>query len=560
MVVLLSVVSSKGQELKMPEVERFEGEFWLPDNSDEKIHGDCVFLDNGRIELHLRGTFGDPWSGVLAEGADSYDRIIGRNATRYLTLEGCKQANGTTTHIGGVHTGPVVRKVMSVSRAYDGADFGSGEAARFFKAAIQVENLQMISGLNGITESHMLNEDQTGFRGLQISFETATLGPEPFAMGAISINDRYVYQAPSPSERVVRQHNEVVLEFNAPATASEIVRYATCLRDAVALATRRASDIISIHLFHEDAKTETKNGDLFTPIRYHWNQVRPSVEIDRSHKGFDPLFTIPSLGGVGTLGKLIMVLHRYEFANARIMSTIQNPPDYLEIKTMLRLFPLEAVFTEWSGPKPTAVEDYKSKLAFLVNQAGTPMQEVLDHHVQSWTNAAKSARNLEGHSNPAKFGDQFQNLYLHSEVALLLYTMVMLREAGAPAAAFDVLTRSSYYARLQYTLKSTPWTTIDIDVREPALRRLQSGTATVHVDRSRDELQNAVVGDVICFRHGSETALARLTGEIRRYRTADLAGDTAVRELGQSHAEAVSVAQSLGTVRKVEITPIKSFP
>jgi hypothetical protein len=544
----------------MAEIERFEGEFWLPDAPEEKIHGDCIFMDNGRIELHLRGTFGDPWAGFLGAGADSYDRVLGNTATRYLTLEGCREANGTTTNIGGIHTGPVVRKVMSVSRAFDGIAIENGEEARFFKAAIQVENLQMISGLNGITESPLRNEDQTGYRGLQLSFETATLGPKSFELGTISINDRYVLETPHPSERNVRQQNEVVLEFNTPATAAEIARYATCLRDVVSLATRRASDIISIHLFHEDARTETKNGDLFTPIRYYWKQVRPSAEIDRSLKGFDPLFTVPNLGGVGALGKLITVLDRHEFANARIMSTIQNPPEYLEVKTMLRLFPLEAVFAEWSGPKPTAIEDFKQKLAFLVEKAGAPMGEVLDHHVKSWANAAKSARNLEGHSNPAKYGDQHQNLYLHAEVALLLYTLIMLREVNAPATAFDAFTCSSHYAWLQHALKSTAWSSIDIEVDEPALRRLQGGTATVHVDRPRNELQNAVVGDVIRFRHGTETASARLSGVIKRYPAADLAGAAAIKDLGSSHPEALTVAQSLGKVRKVEIVPVKAFP
>ncbi|MEU6246137.1 hypothetical protein [Glycomyces sp. NPDC047010] len=541
----------------MVELDRFEGEFWLPEAPERKVHGDCIFKEDGRIELRLRGTFENPFNGFMLSGADSYDRILGASSSRYITLEGCRNTNGTTTTIGGVRPEPFVRKVMSVQRAYDGIELTGDEETRFFKAAIQVENLQLISGLNGFQERHLLNEGKTGIQGFELAVEVGTLGPEPFEHGTIAINDRYQLETPHPGERIVRQSHEIVLDFASPKTADDITQLATYLRDVVALATQRASGMISIHLFHEDAKTESPNGDVHIPIRYRWRQMKTSVDIDRTLKGFDPLFTISDLGGVGGLGRLVSVLARNDFANARIMSTIHQPPQFIEMKTMLRLFPLEAVFREWPGSDPDQVKDYKRQLTFLIQQAGDPMRNLLDQWTESWANAAKSARNLEGHSNPGKWGDQHQNLNLHAHVALWLYVMIMLRQADAPEAAFTRLSRSSKYQQHTHSLATIAWSTSHVEIDEATFRRLQAGTATVHVDRGRDEFQNLVAGDVICFHHGDERVSARLTGEIGRYLPAKLNGVEAQQDLGASHAEALTLANQINGARKLSVLPIR---
>lgn len=543
----------------MDVIERYEGDFWIPEAPDRKLAGECHIYDSGRIELRLHGTFEPTSGGIDFSGHNRYPRVVGHTGIQLLALEECTPTNETNLTIDLTGHGPLVRKTMLVRRLYHGLKVPEEGSPRFNKVAIEVTDLQLISGMQVIRQRRFLNDEKTGLSNrIEISVETGTLGPERFQDGAIEILSLCDLKSLDTGERILHPKNAVVINFESPRTASDIERCADRLRDTVALATGRACDIVSVTLYSDDATIETDEGDRQVPINYYWRRTRStSTPIEeQTSRIMQPLFDLPGIGGVGALGRLLTVLERQEFANARIMSTVHHPSQFIEEKAGRRLFPLESLFNKCSRPKPAWPKDFNKKLIALVEIAGKPMSELLGGYTESWTKAAKAARDLEGHGDLDKDGHQYQNLDLHADLALWLYTMVVLREADVPDTAFATLVANSRYEQLRARLVKHAWFGAQIEVDAAVFARLRGGTASVHVDRARNEYQNLVAGDALCFRHQGELHLARVGDRPKELLRSDLGSANAASELGHLHAETVAAAGLLPNVKNLRIIPL----
>ncbi|MDA2943338.1 ApeA N-terminal domain 1-containing protein [Enterobacter cloacae] len=136
--------------MRVEEVFKKTGYFWLPDNEGHKIPGVLSIMDGGKIELEIIGDFGDNFQ-FFSE--DNIPRIVGHiEDDGLLTLDDCFYLTRNFS-FGGIS-----KSKIFVHKALIGATWEKDERVTFNTLSFEVDCLDEWIGITGISVEYCHKE------------------------------------------------------------------------------------------------------------------------------------------------------------------------------------------------------------------------------------------------------------------------------------------------------------------------------------------------------------------------------------------------------------------
>ncbi|GHH61524.1 hypothetical protein GCM10017774_87820 [Lentzea cavernae] len=149
------------------------------------------------------------------------------------------------------------------------------------------------------------------------------------------------------------------------------------------------------------------------------------------------LFTFEQLGGIDGVSRWMTAAERYREFLGRVMATRYAKESMIQDEMLNRIASLEAFHRTWSGIGENQMNLVR-RLEGLVDHAGEPFEKLVGAgKTSTWCQKAKNHRNDIAHHLGRHPDLDVTELFYVGQAAYWLFTICMLREAGAPQEVFD---------------------------------------------------------------------------------------------------------------------------
>ena len=121
----------------MSEAIEYMGEWWLPENPEEKIHGQLTLTSNNEATLELEGRFSRKRK-VVSSGSN-LALVLGQSRGERITLRNCYQSLPSTDFVAGSGVSHVSQ--VTANDILIGTHFDTEEAIHFKRLSVHYTNL-----------------------------------------------------------------------------------------------------------------------------------------------------------------------------------------------------------------------------------------------------------------------------------------------------------------------------------------------------------------------------------------------------------------------------------
>jgi hypothetical protein len=433
-----------------------QGVWWLPETPDHKVPGWFSYdLQDGGI-LRLAGPLRPlNWienrrrDGTTQRFVDErecgdrlYPRIHGQSGTLLFHLEDAFQLS--LDH--GLCREEDAAEKIHVNWLITGALFGGDDQPEVDRAVVQLQHLT-----DWVNNDALTVEWATAPEGV---FAIARATQQPTAKVEVgdglelSLAQSLSTDGDHCHDLILNQRIRLMITAPEPRPIDVLTNRVSHFQDLLTIAAGSVANIENFHFTHvelpELSMAGTPLGNRKQELGYYtrWANRDSSSERLGSHA---MVFTYDQFGGIAGVGRWMRVAERYRSELSRIMATRYSPTMFVEDRVAHCVAALESFDRIRRGSKDG--ESYLvERLRNCVDYAGDPFPELLGgESVESWVERAKNHRNALGHHLDRFRADTNLVERELGDQLLWLAQLCLLREADAPAAVFERISKNSHF-------------------------------------------------------------------------------------------------------------------
>lgn len=416
-----------------------QGEFWLPDFEDRKVAGILTFdrKDGGR--LALIGSL-ETAEDIFRNQSRDYSRILGNDGRNLYTLDGCFRTQSSMSFPG--HAG---RQGFYVGRIVKGTyAYSKDETVSVDGLAVRITNMLDWVRINGLQAIEHFAETKPPSREWEILGERQPSITCAIDNGTLKLGHQ-LWRTESDIHGVtIKQDNYAKFEFISELALDDAIDRASDLQDLISIATTRVSTYKAIHLYHPVFAHERQDGTRIPqPAELYVEWIAQAQHADKKPTKHDMLFTFDQFDGITGVARWMATAQKYRSTLGRVMNTIYSPFMFVQDKILHRVAALEAFHKQWSGNPNAHLVD---RLKELATYAGKPFETLVgkkpeNENIATWCEKAKDERHDTAHHLGRQLHQDGGELFYVGQGAYWLFVICLLREAQAPPAAFDQMTK-----------------------------------------------------------------------------------------------------------------------
>lgn len=409
----------------MKDALSYTGQWWLPENPDDKVAGVLEYSQEDGIQLSLNGSFRDLDELITLK---NHDKILGFTKDgKSITLVDCSDA-GAGVHIPGY---PVEN--YSPTIAYVGAHLDNLEETRFGKVSIQYEYLAEWAYTSGFRQSNTYTRDKR-LEGWELTYHfPESVGVET-SIGAVVFD--YGFSAKGDPIRGYSAEQSTVMEINLsePLGFEDLYHQVIYpLQDFLTFATGESNRVMDLRASTSDGSAEQEIQPQMIQILYR--QVSKKGKREKRLDLDEMLFAmiqVPEVGLSQLLTRWLATHSEVKPALGAFFGNYYSPPVYIEDKFKNVVSALESYHrknlrrevipgAEYEQLVKSILEnvpsDYKSFLAMKLKYAN---EQILADRIRSLMDiAAEGSLIISGNNDEfIKSVVQTRNYFTHYDETL----------------------------------------------------------------------------------------------------------------------------------------------
>jgi hypothetical protein len=431
-----------------------DGEWWLPELPDRRVHGRLTVAATGRATLHLMnglrstrsvGETTDLGNGQIVttftedslEKAAKYPRILGEASGTAYTLDDC-----LSTHRSNLFADFGGSERVHAHQVFKGVWLEGGEEAAFISINVNIQWLPYWMQESGLEEVRSFETDETGnivaASEAEIRVRSLPAKQVTTAAGAtVTIHQSFGLGGDRVVERSLTQSFDVTVETPNLSPVADLVKIAGDIQSLVAAGTGRQAAFQRVSLKHPDVTNNSDPAHLRS-IQFfaHW-QVQP--EKTATLHPHDMLFTFSDLGGIAGVGDWLAVADANRSQLGHVLASRHDNG----MRTSDRVLNVAAALEAYDREKHLDTRSHARRLTRCASHAGDPFTDLVGD-VAIWVGRMKSARNDVAHHNLLPSTASDGQLYLALS-GYYLFLLCLLRDAHAPKDVFDRMEQHDHF-------------------------------------------------------------------------------------------------------------------
>ncbi|MCK8468085.1 hypothetical protein M0722_12855 [Microbacterium sp. KSW4-16] len=466
-------------ELTLDEERSWSGQWWLPENPDDKVAGVLSYHPDDGLTLTLIGGWEYRVVEHLGNGATSipgetlrWEMIHGRAENKLLTLLDAGVQRAQTFAFARMFDGGPDELVLHANTLLVGCLLDEPSEPAFEAAIVTAENLTTWSCQGGVTTSQTVNPET---RDRTRTITADTVPPLSVQIDDLTAKLHTVNWAPAPAYQrwgtTAGIRERVTFEFAATGTRSlaEWIRLMATIEDLLSLSTLRACALIWTRVYlpatperwpedhpqrNRRREVEVYQQRILTP--------RPGEKAVDMH---DFVLTLNDLPFDKLIPRWLEVDAKFSAARSMILGLRYVTGGYLESKVVTAVAAAESMSRALKPPPVMTKGELKAlrktvlavvpeerrswvrerlisadptlpeRLAMLATRPGEFMSKLVPN-VPAWAESAASARNKLAHVGQSRH--TANELHAVVEVTSAVVVMNFLFELGVPADRMEM--------------------------------------------------------------------------------------------------------------------------
>ncbi|WP_214323065.1 HEPN domain-containing protein [Nonomuraea sediminis] len=442
-----------------------QGEWWLPGREGRRVAGVLRFDPDAGSELRLIGTFrgmdeeGErterrgavvtiTYSRDSLENAGTYPRILGRAGGNSYTLEDCvrKSVRRSLTGGGGTET-------VNVNQIYRGANFGDSELPTANSVSVDLRYLTQWIGRPAIKESYtFLSESNPDLKAIDLKVVPLDDQTALLADGTLRLTHSIRVSGDRITGRSLAQKFYFRIDSTRVAGTQDLLERISDLQDLVSIATGRTAEIDGLRYWNSALANHERDDNAHPrPVEFFakWNN-RDTSKTPGSMRLQDIYFTFEQFGGVEGVARWLDQVERYRSALGRVVSSRYAPSMFTSDRLLSYAAALEFLdrVNHTSGV-------FAQRMARCATLAGSPFLALIGGDVQRWIKAVKDHRNDIAHHGGTHVKQSNSAQFFLARSLYWVFVLCILREARAPEAVFQQITKHDAFNGLGPRLRAT---------------------------------------------------------------------------------------------------------
>lgn len=457
----------------LSEERRWSGQWWLPENPENKVSGVLSYEPHGGLTLTLIGGWEHRVLHETAPGVTTFtgetrrwETIHGRAEGKFLTVLDARFQRAKTFLSARMFTDGPDELVLHAQTVLVGCHLNSPDDSVFESAIVTAENMTSWSRQGGVTISHTVDE-VSGDRSIGISSETvaplrATINDLTAKLEASSLVPGS-YQNRSGTVVELREWATLQFESEGPRPLGEWTRMMSSVEDLLSLSTLRACALISMRVFLPATPDKWPDDHPLKNTRHEVQVYQQRIVTphpgDKAVEPRDFVLTLDDVPFEELFPKWHKVHGKFAAARSMILGLRYVTDGYLESKvvtavaaaeSMSRALKPKSVMTRqelkqlrtailavvpeerktWVHERFTNADPtLRDRLEMLASRPGEFMSDLVPNP-SAWAASAANARNKIAHVGKSRH--TLDELYAVVEVTTAVVIMNFLLELGVP--------------------------------------------------------------------------------------------------------------------------------
>lgn len=460
-------------ETLLDEHQDWTGQWWRPEDPDNKVPGVLTYSPDKGLRLRLIGGWqynvtrpGKNGSTVVTDELQHWPVVVGIGDGKFITLLSVHVTAARSFSLGEMFGTPD-KLELRAQTALVGVHMDDPDEPAFTAASAHVEDMTVWSRRTGIQETHYFGPERDLSGAIELKhMEALTVESGPLTV-KLSHYAWHPYSEQTRSQTLtrVREHQVIRFEREEPQSFEFWLDLLGGMADLLSLSTLRACGIISMRVFLPPTPDNWPDDH---PMRdqpheitvYQVRVVKPKPDA----KALDLrnyVLTLDDLPFEELLPRWLDVRDRFAAARSMILGLRYVRSGYIETRVVTAVAAAESFHRALDPAPPIPPEEFKSLRKALLEAAPadrkawlsdrltehsnvpTLKQRLLDlvgrvgeagvrlvHEPEVWAKAAKDARNNLAHVGTAD--NDLNHLHAVAEVTASLVILNLLHELGVP--------------------------------------------------------------------------------------------------------------------------------
>lgn len=339
----------------MSEAIEYMGEWWLPENPEEKIHGQLTLTSNNEATLELEGRFSRKRK--VVSGGSKLPLMLGQSRGERITLRNCYQSTSSIRSVVG--SGESYVSQLTANDILIGTHFDTEEAIHFKRLSVYYTNLDEWV----ITKNYYRIKDKTERRD---EFILQYKRPQPIKIRVdnhdVSIGVA-LYRSASLTRIEVNQRACIDISFEQEKSLDECLDFLYHIQNFLSIGVG-----VPVHPLEIKGRTETKKytldgKDVCEEIQIRRYIDKRKIETKTVHSN-RMLFTLTDIQEQleSYLCNWIEKREDLKPVYDLFFGTLYNPPFFVETRFLNMIQAIEAYHRRRYGGKYQSDEEYKNGL------------------------------------------------------------------------------------------------------------------------------------------------------------------------------------------------------
>ncbi|MER7636949.1 hypothetical protein [Streptomyces sp. NPDC126522] len=405
-----------------------EGLWWLPDHEDQKVAGILSFSPDSGSELRLIGTL----SSARGSHDAIYERIHGLADGKQFHLEDCYQKN----YKGSLFAPGGETETVYAHQVFRGVQYTEPDEPNADRVTPKLRYLTQWVGHRGISIEHpSLQEQEAG-----MPFASLRVHKQPDHFTKLSDDTSFKIQhniSSTPhtgTEQALCESYSCSFEFPKLTSTSLAIEYVSDVQDLVSIATGRVAECDELTFWHPDVGLDVGASRNRTPISFFTEWIpRDTSKKPGNIQASEMFFTFDDLGGIDGVRNWLETANRHRTTLGRVMASRYRKGLFVEDRLFHRASAIEAFARTRINNKAVKLP---GALKHCRELAGDEFSTLVGDP-EAWSVVAKSNRDDIGHHLGKRPNQSGSAKHFLGESLYWLFVLCMLRDAGAPKAAFE---------------------------------------------------------------------------------------------------------------------------
>lgn len=456
-------------ELDVP--HEFAGNWWLPEDPDNKVPGILTYDPSEGILLKLIGGWQyivtrPVGNGVAFTGETrQWPVIFGIGDGKYITLLNAQVANAQTYDLGQILIGPN-RLDLRAGTALIGCHMDEPDEPAFVACNATIENLTAWTHRSGIERQFEFTRDG---RPERHAINLTHPDPISVSMASLTATLHFNWQSSVDNTRggttaSVTEQASVEFSSNEPRSLAHWLDLLASMADLISISALRACGLITMQVslpatpeeWPEDHPHRNEMHEIAV-VQRRLVKAKPGQKAQAQR---DLVLTLADLSFEELLPKWLEIRETFAAARQMILGLRYVTSGYLETRVVTAVAAAESMHRALNPDPPIPPEEFstlrsqllesvpphrkawlsdrlmsneptlKQRLLDLVARLGA-VGEVLVPNPEEWAKAAKNSRNTLAHVGSSD-GNDTERLFAVVEVTAAVVILNLLQELGVP--------------------------------------------------------------------------------------------------------------------------------